>query len=54
MSILYALGYCMIIDYELVVLLYVPYSINTSIISVKINSIPVLTALISRNGESTL
>ena len=43
MFILCDLGYDMIIDCELVVLLYVLCSINTSAISTNINSIPMLT-----------
>ena len=39
----YALGYDIIIDCELVLLLYALYSVNTSTISANINSIPVLT-----------
>ena len=45
MFILYALGYDIIISCELIVLLYVLCSVNTSTIFASINSIPVLTGI---------
>ena len=43
MFIVYAIGYNMIVDCELVVLLYVLCSVNAFVISTNVNSISVLT-----------